>query len=155
MVANVFKTIMIFILIMVFYDVTLTVTDITRTNKRVNDLVYIMKDELARNNSMPSEMVVLFNNQLQDIVNKSNIATAYSTNFDNQRNVNGLIIEPINEAHIKDYGAELTLMVSIKYEFGIFNYTMGDQHDGGFLSEERFSYFTPIVEKVPALRYLK
>lgn len=146
------------IILMLLLDTTLTVVDTLNVRSRVKDVENTLKYELAKNNAIPDEIARTLEAQLQDIVDKSQIATRYRWNWNDTINTYGQTYTPINEANVKDYGEELEYIIQIDMRLdaivtgGQIITPGGDNFD---VVEEGIIYVDSYSEIVPALRYLK
>lgn len=79
--ANVFKFLIISILLMICVDVTVRVVDMGVTYSRVEGVMGLMRTEIAKNNYLPEEEQRVFTTELQDIAKKS-MTFAYDSSYD-------------------------------------------------------------------------
>lgn len=157
-IASVFKLIGMSIILMLLLDTTLTVVDTLNVRSRVKDVESTLKYELSKHNALPDEIARTLDAQLQDIVDKSQVATRYRWNWNDTITTYGQTYTPINEANVRDYGEELEYVIQLDMRVdAIVNggqiTTAGGQNFG--VEEEGIVYVDTYSDIVPALRYLK
>jgi len=149
----VFKTLGLSIILMFLLDTSLVVIETININSRVTNIAGVMQNEIARHNSMPSELQTLFDNQLGELIESSTVAKGYSTNMN----------EDLDPSTPLNYGDIATLEISVDMapmrvyfsEIGAGgNQTRGSK-DEGLLFEEEMQYTLDYTYQVPCLRYLK
>lgn len=158
LVASIFKIIGMSIILMLLLDTTLTVVDTINVRSRVKDVEYTLKYELSKHNALPDEIARTLDAQLQDIVDKSKIATRYRWNWNDTINTYGNTYTPINEANVRDYGEEIEYLIQLDMRMdAIITGGQTVTPGGGSFDvvEEGFTYIDTYSDKVPALRYLK
>jgi len=156
-IGTVFKVLGISLILMLLMDVLLLTVDTITVNNRVESLSLIIRDELSRNNSIPDDIADLFDAQLRDIVNSSNVAVDYKWNLHDPIVVDGVTYGPIDSSHVKDYGEilELAIVVTMEPHFTMLLGAESKARGDTFFARAFFSYDRVYVYKVPALRYLK
>lgn len=155
-IGTVFKVLGISIIMMIIMDVSLMVIDTITVKNRIETLSIVMQDELSRNNAIPDDIATLFDTQLREVVNKSNIATDIEWNLNGPKTAKGQTYPAINEANVVDYGELMHLVIRVKMEpHSILFYKDTKQNGGGFLGTNKLKYVDEYVYPVPALRYLK
>lgn len=159
LVASVFKIIGVSIIGMAILDTSLVVVDTVSVHNKVTSMANVMQNEIARNNCVPSAIEGLFVNQLESIVNQSNIATDVRSNIGGNITVDGNRYDSISEVNVKDYGDIQTLAISVEMSptriAGVGRGVAGS-NDGSFLTKKSgYKYTLDYVYNVPCLRYLK
>lgn len=153
-IAVVFKTIIISLLLMVASDTIYMIYDGANVYRRVDALAVTMQNQLAQNNSIPNSLSPLFQAQLQNIVDRSDIATNIRSNLTGSLTNKHGTFESIAESNVKDYGQSLTLALSIDLRPHSFFMVSGDR-SSGLISGNFFTFSFDQEYQVPALRYLK
>lgn len=155
-VGTVFKVLGISIILMVIMDAVFVIADTIVVNNRIEALAVVMQDELSRNNAIPNDSATLFDNQLREVIENSNIATEINWNLNSAVTAESSTYPPINEANVKDYGELLTLAITVKMEpRSMMFFQNTSANDGSFLGTSIIEYTSEYIYKVPALRYLK
>ena len=157
MVGVVFKVLMLSTIILMLFNLAFIVFDTTTVRSRVESLSLVMQDELTRNNSMPSDMVDLFNKQLTTIMDRSNIVTGLQTNMTAPITVDGVTYPSLDKA--REYGDLMTLVIKVDLEPHGLQYVKNKSDVGsggnGALKWASYNYTSVFKYEVPALRVLK
>lgn len=156
-VGTVFKVIGLSVIMMLIMDLVLIVSDTVTVNNRIEALSLVIQDELSRHNAVHGDIGPMFDKQLKEIVENSNIAKDVKWNWNDIVTINGVSYGPINENHARNYGDIIDLVITVEMEpkFFMILGTSSQQSGGKFLGRGTFSYTREYHYKVPALRYLK
>lgn len=155
MIALVFKVLAINIIFFAVFDTATVALDSLTVMRRVDAVQTVMLREMQRNNSIPNASKGLFLNQLQSIVQRSNVAVSIDSNIEHSVTVNGDYYESVGEDNVKDYGTMLTSVISVEMRPRSILFSSTANTEGEFTAFNYFRYYQNHVENVPGLRYLK
>ena len=161
LVATVFKILGGSIILMILLDAGLVIADTISVNSRVTSLSITLQKEVAKNNCLPNALVPLFESQLNDIIDKSLVATSIKSNINMNLTVDSGIIPSLGESNVKDYGELQTLAIAV--EMSPSRVVFADSPTGTVKSVNNIerqvggslSYTLNYEYTVPCLRYLK
>lgn len=156
-VAIIFKVLFLSIMMMIIMDLSLVVADTLSVNNRLNSIQMTMKHELAKNNSIPDTIRPLFEEQLDDTVENSNVASRYTSNLNRSISIDGVTYPAVNEANVQDYGSLLKLVVVVEMKpRSILLFTKKPElNDDSMLKVGTATFYLRKIDDVPALRFLK
>jgi hypothetical protein len=145
---TVFKILGLSLVLMFLLDTTLVAIDTININSRVTNIAGVMQNEIARHNCMPDELRVLFEGQLEDIVDRSLVATGFRHNMADD-------LSPLNAM---DYGEIATLEISVDMAPTRVFFANGGSRagqEGPLLGRQILNYTLNYTYHIPCLRYLK
>ena len=154
LVGFVFKFIGLSLIFMLTLDTSFIIVDTINVHSRMMSISNMMQNEIARNNCIPNASAGLFNTQINQVVENSVVATAYTTNIDTSSTVNGNVYAPINESNVKDYGEIQTLAMNVTMNPATL-YFANNTVKGLQRIQSDVTYNLSYVYPVPCLRYLK
>lgn len=156
--AFVFKLLGISIVLMFLLDTSLVVAETISVHSKVTNLAGIMQNEIARNNCMPTDLANMFDAQLRNIVETSNVAAdTYKTNMRNDVHKDGVYYKSLSESSPAPYGEIVQLAIEIKMEPSVvyFNIRGADRAENSMLKKGMLQYTLSYSYNIPCLRYLK
>lgn len=154
----VFKVIGISIIIMLLADVSFYIVDRKTAYSRMDDVAATIQDTLSRNNSIPTALAGLYEEEFKDIVDHSNVVTKIEWNLNQSMSTSKLAspAPPINEDGVQPYGSKLYLVIRVTYKPSSILFTKKANSNGSFISRINLPDQTvDYVYEAPALRNLK
>lgn len=156
--AFVFKLLGLSIVLMFLLDTTLVVVETISVHSRVLNVAGTMQNEIARNNCMPTDLRVMFNEQLSGIVESSRVAADdFKTNMNMDLPRDSKTYRSLSEDNPASYGDIIPLLIEINMRPSVvYLNTRGDNRaEDGLITKGYMSYTLSYSYSIPCLRYLK
>lgn len=169
-VKTVLKVLLVFSTILIFADGMLIAFDKAVVELRVRDLRDDILDVASRNNGVPPEIAVVFEQKAQRIAERSNIVESISTNINSTVQGESQLYPTIgltatSGSNVYETGDMLYSVISIDYAYQSVMFSVGEAWESNpdavqtnaLTKSSVFVYRTTsvIVDGKPALRYLK
>lgn len=150
----VFKVIATCIIIFTLAEVSIQAIDRIVVNNRIDSLAEVIKDEMARHNSIPDALAPMLEAELKSIADRSLTTVSIDWNYDHAIAVNGLpTTAPLNSANIRNYGESMTLVITVNSKMSTIMFGSPSVNDLS-VSDVNMKPFHKVYSTF-ALRYLK
>ena len=155
LVATVFKTLGIFIILVFIMGVTIVIIDNNTSRDRAERVHSYALEVLMDNNAIPSTMKDVIEKDLQEIVSNSNIIKSFEWNYDKSIEYNGVTYPPVGERYAKGYGERAELVILLHKETSINVFGLYASNGGTSMGVISMKSTDAYIDSVPTLRYLK